>query len=185
MKATDPYLFPYPECEPPLTKDSSDIAQMRDLAVAIDSKVTELFTFADDEFISPDACRVTAPSAGVVGSETYAAFNTVTFDNTPGAVMGNLPNGILIRQSGFYFVTGYINTSSSSDLSRSVIVVDGIGDVINEGISVGAGLAGSHMMATGVIPINAGARIRLRLQIGVASATFSAASLAAVRITGA
>jgi hypothetical protein len=27
--------YPYPECDPPLTKDASDISQMRDLAQAV------------------------------------------------------------------------------------------------------------------------------------------------------
>ena len=39
MDQTDCLGLPFPECDPPLTKDASDIAQFRDLAEATDAAV--------------------------------------------------------------------------------------------------------------------------------------------------
>lgn len=182
MKATDPYGFPYPECAPPLVEDSSDIIQMRNLARAIDTKVTELFTEADDEFISPDACKVARTVALAFNKYDYITFNTTQFDNSPGAVMGGT-NGITIRQPGYYFVAGYMNTASSTDHTRVRIELDGLGDVLNEGIGFGTG-SGCHMTGTIILPLNTGQVLRMKLDVSPASATVNGATLACVRITG-
>jgi hypothetical protein len=184
VDATDPYGFPYPECDPPLTEDSSDIAQMRALAEAIDTEVGSLVAFSGDEFVSPDACRVLSSAVAAQPSETYATFTSVTFDNSPGAVMGTLPNGITIRQAGFYFITGYVNTSASNDLTRAVINVSGLGDIMNEGIAVGAG-ATAYMPVSAIVGLNPGQIVRLRMQINTATTTFNPSALSLFRITGA
>jgi len=182
MKATDPYEFPYPECDPPRVKDSSDIIQMRNLARAIDTKVGELFTQADDEFISPDACKVARTAALSFAKYTQITFNTTQFDNSPGAVMGGT-NGITIRQPGYYFVAGYMNTSLSADKVKVRVEIDGLGDVLNEGIGIGTG-SGCHMTGTIILPLNTGQVLRMVLDVSPASATVNGATLACVRITG-
>lgn len=183
MDATDPYELPYPECDPPLTKDSSDIAQMRDLAEAIDAQVTALFNEADDEFISPDAAKIAATGGGTVTPGQILTFGTTQFDNTPGAVMAEA-TGIRIRQSGFYFVAGWINTNSSTtDFTRLKLNVVGSGQVLNEGIGFGAG-AGNQMTGSVILPLSAGQKIQMEVAIQSASTTLNGATLAAVRITG-
>lgn len=183
MKATDPYLFPYPECNPPLVKDSSDIIQMRSLARAIDTRVGALFTEADDEFITPDACRIVRTTSQTYANGERITFPTLQFDNTPGAVMATTA-GIVIRQSGFYFATGYVASSLSGDMTRVVLVVDGIGEILSEGIGVGAG-SGCHMTGSIVIPLTAGQILRSHVGIINATTSVTSASLACVRITGA
>lgn len=182
MKATDPYLLPYPECDPPLVKDSSDIVQMRELAQAIDARVTALFTEADDEFITPDGCKIARTVSQTYPDGSLITFPTVQFDNSPGAVMGTT-TGIRIRQSGFYFAAGYVATSLSADLARIRLVVEGLGEVLNEGIGVGVG-SGCHMVGSVVVPLQAGQLLQMFVDIGAATTAVTSASLACVRITG-
>ena len=46
--------YPYPECDPPLTKDVSDLpAQLKALADAVDADMTAVALQADTELIRP------------------------------------------------------------------------------------------------------------------------------------
>jgi hypothetical protein len=183
MKATDPYQFPYPECQPPLVKDSSDIIQMRSLARAIDSRVTALFTEADDEFITPDAAKVSRGASGALPNGTPIVFTSTNFDNSPGGVIGTA-NGLVVRQSGFYFVTGWVNYLAPGTAARVQINVDGLGEVINEGLAFSAG-GGDQMTASTIIPLLAGQVVRSYVNVFTSTGVLNAASLSFVRITGA
>lgn len=117
MGLTDPWGLPFPECDPPLRKDAGDIAQVRDLALAMDAHVTQLYLEASELLIRPDACRMQTfanqTSASPVTSfrPFYDIFN---FDNTPGQVMSDPDNGVIqIVEPGVYLCGAWFTTNSA------------------------------------------------------------------------
>jgi hypothetical protein len=113
------YALPYPECDPPLRKDAADVAQMRDLAVAIDTAVTGLYDDAANALFSPDTCRMSM-TAGVAttGQNVTPFLNSASFDNTPGAVMADTGNGLIqLVEPGRYWIGAYCLLTSATELS--------------------------------------------------------------------
>lgn len=185
MKATDNFNLPYPECDPPLVKDASDIAHVRNLAEAVDTAVTGLVQFANDEFISPDACVVTAAAQAPLVNGEFITFNAVAFDNSPGAVMGTLPKGITIRQSGFYFITGYLSSTGATDGTCVVLNVEGLGNICEEGLASGTA-SRCPMVGSMIYPLTEGQVVRMAVRNTVGSVSIiSGSRLSLVRITGA
>lgn len=181
MNETQPYQFPYPECAPPLVEDASDIAHMRNLALAIDSRVTALFNEADDEFITPDACKVSATIVTPSTDGTPVVFNVANFTNKPDMAFAN---GIRIQTSGFYFISAWLSLTNNTDTTRVNISVEGLGSLITEGIAVGGG-AGAQMTGSLVAPLTAGQLVQLIVDSSTnPTPQMNAASLALVRVTG-
>ena len=108
MDQTINYGFPYPECDPPLVKDASDIIQLKDLADAVDTEVQTLYDSASQLLVRPDAARMSSPSITDVASpiqNTSVMYTSMTFDNTPGQVMANTTIGaIQFVETGWYMV---------------------------------------------------------------------------------
>lgn len=108
MGQTPNYAIPYPECDPPLLKDASDIADMRDLAVAADTALAGVYELAEELVFSPDAVRLsTAASVGpVTGQNVTPFYNTTSFVN--GSGMNDISNGVVrIVEPGRYWVGAY------------------------------------------------------------------------------
>lgn len=185
MKNTEPRGYPYPECNPPLVKDASDIVQLANLALTIDADIQSLFDTADDNVLSPDGCSINAPGQ-VVPNGSPITFNTLRFDNSPGAVM-NGPTGILTRISGTYEVTYFILTTNTGTSNiKGIISIEGVGDLHNEGLgsdisspAVTAATSGSVIFRA-----TAGSRFQLKVQNGSSTAdiTISGAEFSAVRL---
>lgn len=96
--------YPYPQCEPPLVKDASFIAQMQALAEAIDADVTAVEAEANATLIMPLAARIieAAPSAPSTSQIVTPNYDTTEFAS-PG--MDDLSNnGIRITSSGWYLL---------------------------------------------------------------------------------
>lgn len=130
MGLTTDWALPYPECNPPLRKDAGDIAQVRDLAEAMDADVQSLYDLAGQILIRPDACRmtVTATQTSVSNSPTFRPFyDAVTFDNSVGQEMSDTANGVLrILEPGYYLVGAWFLTSSATNQSmRARFLTDG------------------------------------------------------------
>lgn len=112
MDETINFGFPYPECEPPLVKDASDIIQLKNLADAVDAEVQEIFDLASQQLIHPDSCRMamTAPVAVALGTrQTQIFYDTFNFDNTPAQQMSDETAGaIRILEAGWYMIGHHV-----------------------------------------------------------------------------
>lgn len=122
MDTTENFGFPYPQCDPPLTQDASDIAQVRDLAEAIDEAVGDFAQAIDDRLISPDACRMSI-TAGLVSTlaDNTLFFDTSVYDNTTGSAMTDLTTGqIRIVTDGWYAIGAWIISTVASDVQTRI-----------------------------------------------------------------
>lgn len=119
MGQTPNYAIAYPECDPPLRKDASDVIQFRDLAVGIDDAIQGLYDDATNKLFSPDTCRMSgAAPLTVTGQDAVALVNTVSYDNSPGSMMGDVTNGgIRILEPGRYWIGAYALITSATELS--------------------------------------------------------------------
>lgn len=102
--------YPFPECDPPLVKDASDISQLRDLAEAIDADATAVETRIEEYLEKPDAIRLSW-AGNVTGTGFIQAFtvpyDTITYDNTPGST-DLTASAVVVRERGLYLCTSYV-----------------------------------------------------------------------------
>lgn len=122
---TVPFGFPYPQCDPPLTKDGSDIADLRDLAIAVDTRMEAMAVQADDLLVSPDAATLVATGSQVLSTPTdQLTMATVEYDTS---ASGDLAQGaqsrFVVQQTGVYLLTCSIRPTFSA-LYRVAISVD-------------------------------------------------------------
>ena len=121
MDTTDNRGYPYPQCAPPLTKDASDIAQVRDLAMAIDADVQAVYNRAGDTIVRPDAFRLSmtatlADTANVL----FPFFNSRTIDTT-GTSLTPLAEGVArLVEPGWYQVGGFVQLTSATFLGARI-----------------------------------------------------------------
>lgn len=112
MDQTPIYGFPYPECDPPLVKDASDIIQLANLANAFDAAVEALNLQANDELLVPDVCRMNMSAAVSTTDQELTPFNDQLNWQTAGSGMADTVNGgIRIQEQGWYIVGGYTEVS--------------------------------------------------------------------------
>ena len=140
MGLTEDWALPYPECSPPLRKDAADIAQLRDLAVAMDTDVQGLYDELSERLLRPDACRMTvsATQTSAFNTPTFRPnYDSFTFDNSPGQLMSDTANGVLrILEPGYYLVGAWFLTSSAVNQSmRARFLRDGNPDTNPTGAS--------------------------------------------------
>ena len=105
MKETEVYGFPYPECSPPLVKDSSQIVQMASLALAIDTEVQRVVDEANLELITPPNARATIAVLPVATTDSLVtpAFDLSVFQ-AGGAAIDTGAGGLRVQDAGWYFV---------------------------------------------------------------------------------
>lgn len=121
---TDNRGYIYPECDPPLVKDRSDIDYLRELAVQINNDAARM----DDrllEFIErPDAARIAFTGAVTTsgsGNGFYftVPYDTLTYDNTAGMVdLG--ANGIRVLERAWYLFTSTVRCTNGGQQGTSV-----------------------------------------------------------------
>lgn len=118
--------YPYPECDPPLTKDASDIAHLYNLAQAVADDVQAIYDRADDVVIRPDACRRTVTGT-ITDFQVFPVFTATTFDTT-GTAMSAGSDGIRLVEPGWYLVGAMVQvTSAANPLGlRLRIMLDGL-----------------------------------------------------------
>lgn len=115
MKETEIYGFPYPECAPPLTKDSSQIAQMNDLADAIDVEVDRVIDQAELDLIMPPNARgaINVLPVATTDNLVVPVFDTSVFQvNWGGPSLTD--GGLTIRQPGWYMSGCHALVSSAT-----------------------------------------------------------------------
>ena len=102
MDTTDCLGLPFPECAPPLVKDQSDIAQFRDLAIAVDTAVQALDDRITDLLVSPPTVARGGGdnTAGLQVDHFYGGAVNFDTDN-----MGDtVADVIRIQRNGWYMV---------------------------------------------------------------------------------
>lgn len=124
MKATENYGFPYPECDPPLVKDSSQIAQVSTLAFAIDDEMTRIVNLVEDGLTKPAALRLRiAASTPTTDTQLMPVFtNTdILFQNTNGSIAFTVQDGsIRVNEAAWYFVGAHADTNSATAMQVNV-----------------------------------------------------------------
>lgn len=97
--------YPYPECDPPETKDVSNLpAQLKSLAEAVDADMTALEAEANTTLITPQRARIieSAPSAPWASQLVTPNYDAAEFAS-PGMFDG-ANNGIRIQSTGWYYL---------------------------------------------------------------------------------
>lgn len=107
--------YPYPECDPPLTKDASDIAHLFNLAQAVAEDVQGIYDRSDDVLVRPDAARRLVTGT-ITDQNAFPAFTTTTFDSTSGAMTGGAHGGIELVEPGWYMVGAVVQAISTTFL---------------------------------------------------------------------
>jgi hypothetical protein len=108
MDTTECLGLPYPECDPPFTKDASDIIQFKMLADATDAAVQEF----DDQLT---ATLTAPPAACIIGGVNIAGnlvnqfYGGVEFDNA--GLHDPDFDGFRVQQDGFYMIGGAVRLS--------------------------------------------------------------------------
>lgn len=110
--------YPYPECDPPLVKDRSDIIDLKELAEAVNADAVAMNLRIIDFLEKPDSARINfngnLVSSGAVDGQTFIVpYNAVTYDN-----MGNLTalgsNALIIRERGWYLFTSTLRCTNGA-----------------------------------------------------------------------
>lgn len=112
MKETATQGYPYPECAPPLVKDTGDLPlQLKNFAELVDDDVTALQAQA--------ALALNPPSASLSASPTtYDSLtnrfilNTVNYDNA--GMASTALSGMTAPTDGLYYITGVRGYSQSA-----------------------------------------------------------------------
>jgi len=128
VDSTYPYGFPYPECDPPLTKDRSDIAHIRDLAVAVDAEVERLADLAEVSLISPEAAWMQRTTDLAFDSGDFLTFETVFFSNQPVgefAILADSSFTVRDGERGFYLFTSSVHLNATGFKPQIQITVNG------------------------------------------------------------
>jgi hypothetical protein len=112
-------LYPYPECDPPLTKDASDAPmQTRDLAEAIDADLTVVDDAITDAYQRPSS--VLTRSLGT----TIASLGIVDWNNAlytdPDITV--LSTGFQIITPGLYYSTCNIVQAAGTTLAIAYVI---------------------------------------------------------------
>lgn len=108
MKVTECLGLPYPECNPPITKDASDIEQFRDLAEATDAAVQEFDDRLTDTLTAPPACALTGGN-NIAGNLVNQFYAVTEFDNA--GLHDTVFDGIRIQEDGWYMIGGSVRLS--------------------------------------------------------------------------
>jgi len=125
VKTTPLREYPYPECDPPLVKDASDIIQMFDLATAMDEDIENL----TDEAITlafPAASKMRMSGLSTTAQEFVVVYGTSSWQTRVGMNSTTL-GAIIAPHTGFYQVHIWVasNSATSSDI-RTKLVVNGV-----------------------------------------------------------
>jgi len=123
MDTTDCLGLPYPECDPPLVKDASDIEQFRDLAVATDTAVQALADSISETLLNPDAvCMV--GGVNTAGQDVVHFYSgTPKFDNA--GMADTIADGIRIQEDGWYMIGGWVQMLASGAFLRVEPLLNG------------------------------------------------------------
>jgi hypothetical protein len=121
---TDNRGYIYPECDPPLVKDRSDIDYLRQLAAQVNADAN-IMEFGLQEFLEqPDAARIlytgTVTTSGAAAGFTFLVpYDTVTYDNTTGST-DLASNALRPAELGWYLIVSTVRCTNGGEQGTSV-----------------------------------------------------------------
>lgn len=115
MKETECLGLPYPECQPPLVKDASDIAQFRDLAEAVDAEVQELDDALTATLFEPPAVKMSG-GQNIAGTDIIHSPAVVVFDNA--GMADTTLDRIVIPEDGWYMIGGWVRRDAGPTVTN-------------------------------------------------------------------
>lgn len=120
MDVTECLELPFPECDPPLTKDASDIEQFRDLAIATDTAVAALDAQITDTLTFPDHVSMDG-GQNAAGNDVFHDLNGVVRYDSAG-MADTVADRIVIQQDGWYMFGGTVIMSTATGTSNGLRV---------------------------------------------------------------
>lgn len=110
--------YSFPECDPPLVKDRSDIGFLRDLAQQVNGDMNALDTSIVTLIEKPDAARIAfAGNVALVQSSAGNSIFNIPYDTTtytqPANFSDPVAGGLRVRERGFYMITSYVRATNA------------------------------------------------------------------------
>lgn len=172
--------YPFPECDPPLTKDASDIIQLAQLANAVDADVQSVYDRASDTVVRPDAARMsmTAAIASTDVGDLTPFFNSRTIDTT-GSSMTPLAEGLIrLPEPGWYSVGAYAEFVSTTYLGlRICFTQNGLqASSYSTQAEIGQGNAQIAHHSAEIFAPTANNTVSITMRIGASSASYTYAA---------
>lgn len=117
--------YSFPECDPPLVKDRSDIGFQRDLAQQVNSDTVAMDLQITDLIEKPDAARVAfAGNLVITKSSVGNAILTIPYSSTTYASPASMADltafGLRIPVRGFYMFTSYVRCTNAAATDMQV-----------------------------------------------------------------
>jgi hypothetical protein len=115
--------YSFPECEPPLVKDRSDIGFLRDLATEVDTDASALSESIDDLIERADTVRLAfAGAITVTNSSSGNAVFIIPYNSTtyaqPAAMADLTAFGVRIGERGYYMATSYVRCTTNGSAQQ-------------------------------------------------------------------
>lgn len=127
MKETEHYGFPYPECDPPLVKDASQISQFAALAEAIDAEVQRVINQTKLALTELPAARlITAAPVATTDVQVMPTFDTVVFSQNWAGILP-AAGGMGIGEDAWYMIGAHAATDSATAMQVNIrLTVNGL-----------------------------------------------------------
>lgn len=110
MDTTDCLDLTYPECDPPYTKDASDIAQFQTLALEVDAAVQAFADRVEDIILKPDLVLM-GGGITTAGRDIMHEYTVVVWDNA--SMADTTSGGIRIQEDGYYMIGGWVRANGA------------------------------------------------------------------------
>lgn len=106
--------YAYPECEPPLVRDRSDIRYLRDLANAVNTDASNQSNRILDILENPDTAMISV-AGNFTGPLFTVPYNFSSWDE--GGVVDLGANGIRVTERGFYYFTSAVRCTNGNQFN--------------------------------------------------------------------
>lgn len=175
--------YSYPECDPPLVMDRSDIGFLRDLATEVNSDANALDTRIVDLIEKPPAARQAFAGSLVITKSSIGdavlaiPYNSTTYAN-PASFSDLTAFGLRIPERGFYMFTSAVRTTTAGLCDLQVRHLrNGLARTEGRrfegpGFTVDTALETS-MQTSDVFSCNAGDLIRTQIKLSPANGTYA------------
>jgi len=171
VKETEKYAFPYPECDPPLVKDASQIAQFADLARAVDEQVQDVIDDATDRLIRPPAARLAVFTLPVATTDNLVVpfFDVAVFQLNWG--INSLPDlvsgGMYINKPGWYMsgCHALVSSPTAAVLPMVRLTVNGIPASSWSKMAGNYGVLNGRLAALSAVPLSLSEGDIVRMEI--------------------
>jgi hypothetical protein len=169
VKATETYGFPYPECDPPLVKDSSQIAQVRQLAEAVDTEVQRIVDTAENALTAPPAARLSLAVQPVAMTDSQATpvFDVLVYESNWPTALDVAAGGLRVELPGWYLVGCHALVSSATAAVLPMVRLTVNGAAASSWSAVGGnyGVGNGRLAPLSGVPLNVNEGDIIRMQI--------------------